>query len=254
MKNKIVILVLCLFCQFSFSQVLTRIPLYGQAVNDSIKIENGVVFNVNSKTGTVINSKGFFTILAKVNDTLVFSSLAFKTKKIKLVQKDFSSSFLRVKFQILTKQLVEVVVHAKKSIHPIAEGNSQKYVDQQYFDDEKSSPKNIALPASGGVQNGMDFVRMYKDVLKILRKNNPERDDFISPVGFTEVVMKSVSYDFFTNTLNLKDDEIGLFLIFCENDSKSKTLLKTESQFELIDFLIAKNKEFKGITTFEKEK
>jgi len=57
---------------------------------------------------------------------------------------------------------------------------------------------------------------------------------------------------FFTNTLNLKEDEIGLFLVFCENDSKSKTLQKPESQFELIDFLITKNREFKRITTFEK--
>ena len=254
MKNKIVIAVLCLFFQFSFGQSLTRIPLYGQVVNDSIKVENGIVFNVNSKTGTVINSQGFFTILAKVNDTLVFSSLAFKSKKIKLTQKEFSSTPLRVKLGILTKQLVEVVVHAKRTLHPIEEGNSQKYVDMQFFDDEKSSPKNTAMPASGGVQNGMNFVRMYQDVLKILKKNNPERADFISPMGFTEVVMKRVSYDFFTHTLHLKDDEIGLFLIFCENDSQSKILYKPESQFELIDFLITKNKEFKRITTFENGK
>jgi hypothetical protein len=254
MKNKIAILILCFFYQFSHGQVLTRIPLYGQAVNDSIKIENGVVFNVNSKTGTVINSEGFFTILAKVNDTLVFSSLAFKTKKIKLSKKDFSTSSLRVKLEILTKQLVEVVVYAKKSIHPIEAGNSQKYVDMQFFDDEKSSPRNSASLLTGGIYNGTNIVRIYKDVLKILKKNNPERDDLISSMGFTEVVMKRVSYDFFTHTLNLKDDEIGLFLIFCENDSKSKTFLKTESQFKLMDFLITKNREFKRITTFENKK
>ena len=254
MKNKIVIAVLCLFFQFSFGQTLTRIPLYGQVVNDSIKVENGIVFNVNSKTGTIISSQGFFTILAKVNDSLVFSSLAFKSKKIKLVQKDFTFSPLRVKLEILTKQLVEVVVYAKKTIHPIGEGNTQKYVDMHFFDDEKSSPKNTAMPASGGVQNGMDFVRMYKEVLKILKKNNPKRADFISPLGFTEVAMKRVSYDFFTHTLHLKDDEIGLFLVFCENDSKSKTLHKPESQFELIDFLITKNRAFQTITTFENGK
>jgi hypothetical protein len=62
--------------------------------------------------------------------------------------------------------------------------------------------------------------------------------------------MKRVSYDFFTNTLKLNDDEIRLFLVFCENDSKAKTLLKPESEFELMDFLITKNKEFKRITTF----
>ena len=252
MKTKIGILILFLSFQLCSAQILTRIPLYGQMINDSIKIENGLVFNVNSKTGTVINSKGFFSILAKVNDTLVFSSLAFKTKKIKLSQKDFSAPYLRIKLEILAKQLLEVVVYAKKSIHPILEGNSQKLVDKLYFDDQKSTPKNTAMLPDGTIPNGMNFVRMYKDVLKILKINNPERSDFISSKGFTEVVMKRVRYTFFTNNLNLKEDEIGLFLVFCENDSKSKELLKPESQFELIDFLITKNKEFKRIATFEK--
>ncbi|WP_291099037.1 MULTISPECIES: hypothetical protein [unclassified Flavobacterium] len=250
MKSKIGILVLCFFYQFCFGQILTRMPLHGQIVNDSIKIETGVVFNINSKTGTVINQQGFFSILAKVNDTLVFSSLAFKSKKMRLTQKDFSSPFLRVKLEVLAKQLVEVVVYAKKSIIPI-EGNSQAIVDKQYFDDEKSSPKNRTMPPDGTIENGMNFVRMYKDILKILKINNPDRTDFITPMNFTEVVMKRISYTFFANTLKLKEDEIGLFLIFCENDSKAKTLLEPKSEFELIDFLITKNKEYKKITTFE---
>lgn len=252
MKTKIGFLILFLSFQFCAAQILTRIPLYGQVVNDSIKIENGIVFNVNSKTGTVINSKGFFSILAKVNDTLVFSSLAFKTKKIRLSQKDFSSPFLSIKLEILTKQLVEVVVYAKKSIHPIEEGNSQKYVDMQFFDDEKSSPRNNAMLPDGTIPNGINFVRMYKDVLKILKINNPDRSDFFSQMGFTDLVMKSVSYTFFTNTLKLKDDEIGLFLVYCENDSNSKNFLNSESQFKLIDYLITKNKEFKKIAIPEK--
>ena len=174
MKNKIGIIFLFLIYQFSVGQILTRTPLRGQVVNDSVKIDNGIVFNINAKTGTVISPKGYFTILAKVNDTLVFSSLAFKSKKIGLSAKDFSASYLRVKLEIFAKQLVEVVVYAKKGIHPI-EGNSQAIVDKKYFDDEKSSPKNRTMPPDGTIENGIDFVRMYKDILKILKINNPER-------------------------------------------------------------------------------
>lgn len=252
MKDKIGIVLLILFYQFCSGQILTRVPLRGQVVNDSIKIDNGVVFNINAKTGTVISSKGYFTLLAKVNDTLVFSSLAFKSKKLGLTSSDFSSSYLRVKLDIFEKQLVEIVVYAKKGIHPIA-GNSQKYVDKKYFDDEKSSPKNRVMPPDGSIENGTDFVRMYKDILKILKLNNPERTDFITPVSFTEAVMKTISFTFFTNTLNLKEDEIGLFLIFCENDSISKILLKPESKIELIDFLITKDKEFAKIIASDNE-
>ena len=56
----------------------------------------------------------------------------------------------------------------------------------------------------------------------------------------------------FNEALKLKEDEIGLFLIYCENDPKSKALLKPEAEFELIEFLVVKNEEFKRFTTFEK--
>lgn len=250
MKSSGVILILSLFCQLCFGQLLTRIPLHGQVVNDSAKIETGIVFNINSKSGTIINSQGFFSILAKVNDTLVFSSLAFKSKKIGLTKSHFSIPFLRVKMEILAKQLLEVVVNAKKSVRPI-EGGSKAIVGTYYLDAEKSSPKNSTMPPDGTIQNGMDFVRMYKDILKILKINNPERTDFISSRSFTEGVMNKIGYAFFANTLQLKDDEIGLFLVFCENDFKSETLIKSASEFQLMDFLISKNKEFKAITSFE---
>ena len=250
MKNKIVILVLCLCCQFCFSQLLTRKTLYGQVVNDSIKLGNGIVFNVNSKTGTVINQQGFFSILAKTKDTLVFSGLDFKSRKIILTEKEMSTPLLRVKLIAFVNLLPEIVISGNKKISPIT-GGSQAIVDRQYFDDNKSSPKNRTMPPDGSIENGIDFVRVYKDVLKNLRKNNPGRTDFTSYKGFTERVLNKVSYSFFTNTLKLNDDEIGLFLIFCENDSKSKIIMQEDNEFKMMDFLITKNKEFKSITTFE---
>ena len=243
-------LVLCLFCQFCLGQVLTRKTVHGRIVNDSIKLENVVVFNVNSKTGILIGSNGFFSILAKVNDTLVFSSLTFKSKKIVLTEREISTPILRVKLDAFTNQLGEVIVPPKKIIKPVS-ANTQAIVDKQYFDDEKSSPKNRTMLSDGTIENGTNFVRLYKDVIKILRKNNPEIIDFTQNKSFTEIALKRIGYDFFSNTLQLNDDEIRLFLIFCENDPKSKTLLKPENEFQLMDFLVTKNKEYKKITAFE---
>ncbi|MBG6110300.1 hypothetical protein H4V97_002536 [Flavobacterium sp. CG_23.5] len=250
MKNKIAILVLCLFCQFCLGQVLTRKTVHGRIVNDSIKLENVVVFNVNSKTGILIGSNGFFSILAKVNDTLVFSSLTFKSKKIVLTEREISAPILRVKLDAFTNLLGEVIVPPKKIIKPVS-ANTQAIVDKQYFDDEKSSPKNRTMLSDGTIENGTNFVRLYKDVIKILRKNNPEIIDFTQNKSFTEVALKRIGYDFFSTTLQLNDDEIRLFLIFCENDPKSKMLLKPENEFQLMDFLVTKNKEYKKITAFE---
>jgi hypothetical protein len=72
MKTKIILLFLSLMGQLSFGQIATNRVLKGQVRNDLAPIENVIVFDVNSKTGTVVNQYGYFTLMAKVQDTLVF--------------------------------------------------------------------------------------------------------------------------------------------------------------------------------------
>ena len=196
--------------------------------------------------------KGYFSILAKVKDTLVFTSLGFKSKKVVLTETDIASSFYRIKLNAVANQLLAVVVYAKNGPHPEF-GNTQKIVDTQYYDDQQSNPDNILMmPTGTGDPNNMDVIRVYNKIFKNLFKNNPNKSDFVSDVSFTTVAMQSVSYSFFTDKLKLKDDQVGLFLLFCENDPKSKTFVNTNQEFEIMDFLITKNNEFKNIATFEK--
>lgn len=247
MKTKIIIVLFLLLGQISFCQTETRKMLSGQVRNDLVPVENVIVFNVNSNIGTVVNPYGSFTIMAKVNDTLVFSSLAFKSKKIVLSEREFLDQKLIVKLDVFTNELAEVLIRAKKELNPIEE-NSQKYVDMQFFDDAKSSPKNRTMPPIGGVENGVNFVRIYKDVVGVLRKKDPKKTDFYKETSFSEFALSKLDYSFFSNTLQLKDDEIKLFLIYCENDSKSRALMGRNEEFKLIDFFVTKNKEYKKIT------
>lgn len=252
MKSILKIFVLFLSCQFCFGQMLTRKTLHGKIVNDSTAIESGLVFNVNSQTGDLIDSKGLFSILAKANDTLVITSLGFKSVKVVLKVSDFTSSFYKIKLHAVANELLNVVVYAKHVQHPEF-GNTQKIVDTQYFDDSQSSPKNILMmPTGTGDPNAMDVIRVYNKIFKNLFKNNPEKSDFVSNVSFTNVAIHSVSYSFFTDKLKIKDDQIGLFLLYCENDPKSKTYLDPKQQIEIMDFLINKYDAFKHIASVEK--
>lgn len=253
MKTVFGILIWVFSCQLCVGQVLTRKTMHGRVVNDSVAIESGLVFNLNAKTGTVIDKKGFFSVLAKVKDTLVFSSLGFKSKKVVLSQADLNALFFRVNLDAVAKELLAVVVYARTGPHPEF-GNTQKIVDTQYFGDRQSSPDNILMMPSGtGDPNAMDCIRVYNMIFKNLFKSNPDKSDLVSEVGFTSVAMQNISYSFFRDELKLKEDEIGLFLMFCENDPKSKTFVNTTSQeFEIMDFLITKNSEFRNIATFEK--
>ena len=251
MKTILKILCLLFFFQLSFSQNENRKSLHGQFINRSTSVDNGYVYNLNSKTRTFISDQGFFDVLAKAKDTLLVSSPSFKSKKIVIQDKDFSKPLFAVNLEEQTTLLKEVIVKRKGEIKPIT-GGSQGIVDLQFFDDAKSSPVNRTMPSDGTIENGMDFVRVYKMVSKLFRNGSAKKTDLNSTLDFSDVVSKGIDTYFFTNTLKLKNEEIGLFLEYCENDPKSKSLIKQEDEFLLIDFLITKNEEFKRITTFEK--
>lgn len=248
MKTKPGILALCLFCQFCFGQILTRKPLHGLVVNDSVNVESGFVLNVNSNTRTFINSQGFFDIMAKTKDTLLISSFGLKSKKIVLAEKDFTVSLLVIKLNTFINPLREVVV--KRTVIKPNLGNIQSIIDTQYIEDAQSSLDNPLMPIE--IKYGMDIGRISKMIWKLFANENSEKSKVIDYGDFTEIVPQKISHSFFTNTLQLKEDEIGLFLIYCENDPKAKALLDPKLEFELIEFLINKNEEFKRFTTFEK--
>lgn len=247
MKVGVIIFVLCFFGQFCFGQTLTGKPLHGMVVNDSIKIQSGSVLNMNSNSRTSINAQGFFDITAKTNDTLVFSSFGLKTKRIVLAHKDFALSVLIVKMNVSINQLKEVVI-SKTFIKPNL-GDIQTIVDTQYMDDKQSSVDNPLLPID--MKYAMDVGRVSKMIWRVFVKA-PDKAETVDYGNFAEVVRDRINPLFLTNTLQIKEDQVGLFLIFCENDSTSETLLKPESEFELIEFLTVKSDEFKRMVALKK--
>jgi signal peptidase I len=238
MKKLLFVVILFLF-QYGFSQTDGEKLFRGQLVNDSIKVENIIIFNLNSRVGTMSKTEGFFDVYALPGDTISFSSIQFKTKKILLSNSVFDERVYAVRLQQYINQLDEVVISNKK-ITQVSE-NTQKYVDKQYFDDAQSSPKTTNV--YDGKTPGVDAVRLFKDILKLFKKTNPK----VTEPSFTETTLNRVKYSYFRDTLKLKDNEIALFLFFCEVDHKAKIISRNENLLNLMDFLYNRNKEFKEI-------
>jgi len=247
MKKTTILFFASLAFQLSFAQIDSRKILHGQVVNDSIKVDNVVVFNINANIGTAVDTDGVFELKAQPNDTLFFSSLSFKSKKIVLSKNQMSQKVLTIELDAFVNKLQEVVVSNKKLKPKIA--NSQKIVDKQYFDDNQSSPINPNI-YNGSIVNGVNFVRLYKDVLKLIKKKS--NSDGENEMPFTEIVMQKINYGFYKKTLHLKDEEIRLFLLYCEKDPIDLNSFKSKSDFEIMDFLISKNSEFEKIKAQKK--
>ena len=240
--------ILLAFCQLAFAQMRTE--LRGRVLTDSETLENVIIFNTASKNGTVTDSDGFFKIKTVVGDTLVFSGLAVKSKKIEIRKKDSEVAYIDVKLESFINELDAVNVSKSKIRNPVGKKGSQVIVDQKYYDDKQSSPKNpFIYDGYGSFPNGTNFVRLYKDIVKLVKKNKAKKNNSEGVVDFSELVIGKFNYDFFIKNLNLPQEQIKLFLVFCENDSKVKTFTTTSTKFEVMDFLITKNTEFKKIIT-----
>ncbi|MGO4770651.1 hypothetical protein ACEN2I_03230 [Flavobacterium sp. W22_SRS_FK3] len=251
MKNKLGIFAVCLFCQFIMAQTNSRKALHGQVVNSSLPIETGNVMNINANIRTFIGSNGLFDIMARPKDTLLFTGMAFQSKKVVLTEKDCAEVLFSVPLNLVNIELKEVLVHKELKVKSL-QGGSQGIVDMQFEDDQQSTAKNSAMYSDQTIKYGTDFVRIFKDVKKLFRKDESVEEETISDIAFVAYSKENFTPDFFSKTLGLKDDEIDLFLMYCSNDSESKKHLKPEEKFELMDFMINKNKEFKKVEMKQK--
>ena len=147
MKKTFGILALILFSTIVYAQENSRKIVHGQAMNDSIPVEDVVVFNISSKVGAVLKKNGYFDIKARENDTLVFSSLLFRSKRIVLSADEIKAAEIKIRLQTFTNQLTEVVIESNRNLKPIT-GSKQDIIDKKYVDDEQSSPKNTVMPTN----------------------------------------------------------------------------------------------------------
>lgn len=259
MRQKLFFILLFGLFSLSASSQLSREILRGQIVSDSAIAERVTVFNISSNKGAVSDDLGFFTIFARASDTLVFSSVAFKQTSLVLTETDFLVTVMKVRLEVFVNELDEVVVRPFSLSGDLARDeknlkvtmkksdiNPLQATDILLVEDKQSSLRNTAMPNDGSIQYGMDFVRIGKDILRWFKKDKEEKPiEFVSDKIFSEAAQEKFTYHFFTETLGLEQDEIGLFLSYCENDPKVKSLLSQNKEIELIDFLISKSVDYK---------
>src|SRR5690554_6478567 len=110
MKNFILSLAFVLIAVSLFAQQTHTVK--GTVMNDANDnlLENVNIVNLNQVIGTTTNEKGEFAIAAKVNDTLFFSYLGFKSLRVRVTNDWLKFGDIKVKMTELGIALEEVVV------------------------------------------------------------------------------------------------------------------------------------------------
>ena len=235
MKIKLPVFFLFLLYQFGFSQ--TEKLIQAKVVCENFPLQGIEVLNLASKRTTISDSNGKFSILAKAKDTLMFVSKNYEYKRFLLKKEDLESNNLIISLTRKPEQLDEIVIISKVSFPKIK--FDKNIANQLKLEKESNNPKPIGV-YDGTIPNGLGMTINLSSGRKKIHQ-----------IEFKELIKKSYNDSFYIETWELKPEEIGLFIEFCDADPKSKTVLENTNPLRLMDFLLSKKIEFKKMLASE---
>ena len=222
MKNWFVVLLFfATFC--TWSQTSNEKILHGKIVADSTSVFGIDVVNLGNEKVTVTNNKGEFSILAKADDILVFSSMTLEMKRMLVDEDDLKSETITIYMIPKINELNEVIV--KKNA---AEGISIIPGQKQYTPAERK----LYTATSGLLDAPLNWLSGRTEMLK--KEIIVERKErMLYKVG--------VLYDdkYYIQTLKVPEIYIDDFQRYIIEDKEFAAALKVKNRTMML-FLISK--------------
>lgn len=218
------------FCSFFIaispsvlSQTSERKILRGKVTAYSSNLDGIYVLNLSSKKETVTKEAGYFSIMVKEGDSIMFSSIQFKGKTVKVDSESFDTELFFVKLETMINQLDEVMVVQYKNINAYDLGIIPKPA-KVYTPAERKLRTATGLDPKAGLSSSLTIdplfnmlsgrTAMLKKELEVEKKEKwmSQLEDL-----FDE--------DYFTQKLKIPTEHVKGFLYFAvENEKFVKTL------------------------------
>ncbi|MBC5836910.1 peptidase associated/transthyretin-like domain-containing protein [Flavobacterium muglaense] len=232
MKIKIRYIFVLLSLQLGFSQ-----NIKGRVTFNKYAIPKVEVINASTKTLTLTDADGQFSITAKTNDILVFVSKQYQFKKLVLSPAVFTNGELIVEMMLKAEELKEVVITNMPAIKLSTDLNYENSKVSQYNIDRAAQAAKVTGVNMGTIENGIT------KTFRIFNRNAKETPE----TPFKDFVKLNCDQNYFENALHIKSEQIGLFIEFCDADPRSKHIVKTQNILTVMDFLFEKTNSFKKL-------
>ena len=234
------ILFFILIIQFSYSQ--NRELIQGKVIYRNIDVPAANVINNTAQSSTITNDQGEFEIYAKEGDEIIFSSVQYIIRTVRVNKEILENKRIIVQINQRVRELDEVV---------ITPDDTQKFLDLKeeqfkgfdYIADKSTKIQNV-LTDNRQVVNGLNFVNIFKLLSSIVDAKSDEEKLNIIP---SEVLPYVLEENFFSGVLELESYEIIDFLSKLDSDTEMKNLILEKNQFLIIDYLLNKADTYKNL-------
>ena len=236
------LLLFVFFIHSSFAAICQdRRPLKGQLLYKNTKVVSANVVNNTAQTNTITDSEGAFEIDVLLGDEIIFSSVQYRIRSVKITEDILSKNRLVVSVNENINELKEVVV-TTDDVEKFLDLKEEEFKGFDYEKDKSSKLVNKAYN-NRQLSNGIDFVNIAKLLARVLGNKSSDEQMRMKPSEILPLVFED---DFFAVDLGLDKSQVISFLEFIDDRMKTGELLKKDKEFQLIDFLINESKEFKN--------
>lgn len=248
MIQKITCFLILVLGQTSWSQIQERSIFNGKVESNTSDLSGIYVINAKTEETVTTDTSGSFSILAKADDVLVFSSISYKEKRILLKAEDFSNLNFAVKLNLVMYQLQEVVIKRYDNINAenlgiIPAGHRKFTAAERKL--ETATALNATANAGGMVGGSVSadpLLNFFSGRTAMLKKEVAvEKKEF-----FMRLLENMFSLDHFIDRLKIPAEYVKGFEYYAIENDKFTVILnsknKTSTEF-LLGELAEKYKE-----------
>ena len=236
------LLLFIFFIHSSFAAICQdRRPLKGQLLYKNTKVVAANVVNNTAQTNTITDSEGAFEIDVLLGDEIIFSSVQYRIRSVKITEDILSKNRLVVSVNENINELKEVVV-TTDDVEKFLDLKEEEFKGFDYEKDKSSKLVNKAYN-NRQLSDGINFVNIAKLLARALGNKSSDEQMRMKPSEILPLVFED---EFFAVDLGLDKGQVISFLEFIDDRMKTGELLKKDKEFQLIDFLINESKEFKN--------
>jgi len=250
-----------IFCLICFVFVTANAQYFSTKIEGHVYSKGGDVVaihvsNISVQRATITNAKGFFTISAKLNDTLVFTAVQFKKKLIVVNNEILKNKILNVWLETVLTQLDEVVVRPYNltgeldrdmknlKIGPIVTASTLDLPNAQVKPPTQSQRKLYAARTWDAKLYGLAITAKLDPLFNYFSGRTKMLNERVAREAKYKKIKKIRK--FFADSLYIKDLKIPQtriidFVYFCEVDSSFFKTVAIEDKLQLWQFMKKKS-------------
>lgn len=218
-----------------------RIPIKGKLIYRNVNVVAANVVNINAQINTITDGEGEFEIPVKVGDEIVFSSVQYMIRTVKINPDIIQKNRLIITVNEKINALEEVII-TPDDTEKFLDLKEEEFKGYDYLRDKSTRLENTIV-RQGQLNNGINVINILKLINKVINSKTEEEKRSLKP---SEVLKYVFEIDFFKRDLELTDDQIIGFLEYIDDNLPSQKLLSQSKQFQLIDYLILESKKYRN--------